>query len=69
MSGGAFTFSFTNITGLTFSVHATNNLLVPLSAWPFVGAATESPKGSGHYQFSDPGLATNSDVYYILTQP
>jgi hypothetical protein len=69
VSGGAFTFTFTNITGLSFSVHATNNLLVPISAWPLIGPATESPAGSGHYHFSDPSLATNSDVYYILTQP
>jgi hypothetical protein len=69
VTGGAFTFTFTNITGLSFSVHATNNLLVPISAWPLIGAATESPAGSGHYHFSDPNMATNSDIYYILTQP
>jgi Protein of unknown function (DUF1533) len=69
VSGGSFTFNFTNITGLSFSVRSTNNLLVPLSAWPIIGAATENPVGSGHYQFSDPNRATNSVIFYLLTQP
>jgi hypothetical protein len=69
VTGGAFTFNFTNITGLSYSVRSTNNIQAPILTWPIIGSPTENPAGSGHYQFSDPSHATNSDTFYILTQP
>jgi hypothetical protein len=69
VSGGAFRFTFTSTPNLSFSVLATNNLAAPRATWPLVGAATESPAGSGHYQFNDPNPATNSQTYYRLSQP
>jgi hypothetical protein len=69
ISGGAFGFSFSNITGQSYSVLATNNLRAPLSTWPVIGNPVESPSGSGHYQFTDPNPATNSRLFYILRQP
>jgi hypothetical protein len=69
LSGGNLAFSFTNGTGLSFSVLATNNLTAPVATWPVVGAAVESPSGSGHYQFIAPNPATNSAQFYILRQP
>ena len=68
LSDGSLTFSFTNISGLSLSVRATNNLTAPLP-WPVIGAPIESPASSGHYQFSDPNSATNSQLFYYLSQP
>jgi hypothetical protein len=67
--GGKLTFSFTNATGLSFSVLGTNNIAVPSTNWPVIGTAVENPAGSGQYQFTDPNLATNSTSFYILRQP
>ncbi len=68
-ASAAVQFSFTNTPGLTFSVLGTNNLAVPTINWPVVGAAVESPAGSGQYQFTDPNPATNANTFYILRQP
>ena len=67
LSRGALTFAFTNATGLSFSVLATNNIAAPITNWPVVGPAVESPAGSGNYQFTN-SPATN-DLFYILRQP
>jgi hypothetical protein len=68
-ASAAFQFSFTNTSGLTFSVLATNNLTAPVATWPVIGQAVENPVGSGQYQFSDPNPATNDTEFYILRQP
>jgi hypothetical protein len=60
-------FSFTSVTGLSFSVLGTNNITAPVSTWPVVGHAVETPAGSGNYQFS--AGATNGAQYFILRQP
>jgi len=68
LSGGKFVFTFTNATGLTFSVLATNNVTAPIANWPVVGSVVESPVGSGNYQFTNaPG--TNTQLFYRLRQP
>ena len=67
-SGGTFQISFTNATGASFSVLATNNLATPLANWPVVGHAVESPAGSGNYQFTNTP-ATTAQQFYILRQP
>lgn len=69
LSSGALSFTFTNYTGMHFSVLGTNNLAAPVSTWPFIGTATENPAGSGQFQFADPNLATNGTMYYIIRQP
>jgi heme-binding protein Shr len=69
LSGGKLTFSFTNVTGLSFSVLATNNVTAPLTNWPVIGTATESPSGSGNYQFTNSAPATNGSLFFILRQP
>ncbi len=66
---GQLRFAFTNATGLSFSVLATNNITAPVSTWPVVGTAVESPAGSGQYQFSDLNPATNAAEFYLLRQP
>lgn len=67
-SSGKAVFSFTNITGLSYSVLATNNLTAPVATWPVVGSATESPAGSGRYQFTN-STGTNALLFYRLRQP
>ena len=68
LSGGSFIFSFTNATGLSFSVLATNNAVAPKTNWPVVGHPIESPAGSGKYQFTN-SPATNPPQFFILSQP
>lgn len=65
-ASGNFAFTFTNITGLSYSVLATNNIAVPLP-WPVIGTATESPAGSGIYKFTN-SVGTNTQFYYLLKQ-
>ncbi len=67
-AGGKFAVSFTNITGLSFSILATNDLTAPVATWPVVGTAIESPAGSGTYWYTNSG-ATNGAQYFILRQP
>jgi hypothetical protein len=69
LSSGAMTFAFTNASGLSFTIVATNNLTAPVSTWPAIGTAVESPSGSGSYQFTDPGAATSPQRFYRLRQP
>lgn len=69
VTSGKFGFTFTNITGLSFSVLATNNLTAPVANWPVVGVAVESPVGSGIYQFTNSAAATNAQLFYMLRQP
>jgi hypothetical protein len=67
-AGGQLTFSFTNATGLSFSVLGTNDLTVPSSAWPVVGHPVENPAGSGSYQYTN-SSTTSAQAFYILRQP
>ena len=68
LSNGQLTFTFTNFTGLSFSVLATNDISAPLTNWPVIGTAVENPAGSGSYQFTN-SAATNTQEFYILRQP
>jgi hypothetical protein len=69
ISGGASQFSFTSTAGLHFSVQGSTNITAPIATWPVIGAATESPAGSGNYLFMDPNSATNGVLYYVIRQP
>lgn len=62
-------FSFTNASGLQYTVLSSTNLLVPTTNWSVLGTATENPIGSGQYQFTDPLPLTNSARFYQLRQP
>ena len=68
MNNGKVTFAFTNVTGLSFSVVATNDITAPLATWPVVGTAVESPAGSGNYSYTNSSV-TNVQQYFILRQP
>ena len=67
-NGGNFVFAFTNATGLSFSVIATNDLTAPVATWPVVGAPVESPAGSGNYIYTNT-TPTNAALYFMLRQP
>jgi hypothetical protein len=69
LTGGKLKFTFTNATGLSFSVLATNDLAAPKTNWPVIGTAVESPAGSGNYQFTNSLPATNGALFYLLRQP
>ena len=69
LSAGKLMFTFSNTPSASFSVHATNDVTIPISNWPVIGPAVESPAASGHYQFTDSSPATNAARFYILTQP
>jgi len=69
LSGGKLQFNFTSATGVSFSIRATNNVAAPVAIWPVIGLAVENPPGTGNYRFTDPNAATNSSVFYILSQP
>jgi hypothetical protein len=68
-TNGAFGFSFTNVSGASFTVFATTNIDLPLSNWSNIGPAVESPLGSGHYQFMDPPAGSSAQRFYIVRSP
>ena len=68
IGSGAFTINFTNATGASFSVLATNNLTAPKATWPVVGQAIESPAGSGNYRFTN-STPNSAALFYLLRQP
>jgi hypothetical protein len=67
-AGGQLTFSFTNPTGLSFSVLGTNDISAPVPTWPVVGHPVENPAGSGSYSYTN-SSTTNDQSFYILRQP
>ena len=50
---GSFRFSFTNTPNLTFSVLVSTNPALPRTNWAVARTVTDSPAGSGIYQFAD----------------
>jgi hypothetical protein len=67
LAGGALQFSFTNLSGLGFTVLGTTNLAQPLTSWTVLGAPVESPPG--HYQFTDPQATNKAASYYSVRSP
>jgi hypothetical protein len=57
LGDGSIQFGFTNFTGANLPVLAATNLTQPFSTWTHIGFATETPAGSGLYQFTDPQAA------------
>ena len=62
----AFNFSFTNTSGVNFSVYTTTNLT---GNWTFLGYMMESPSGSGQYQFTDPQATNSAQRFYQVRWP
>jgi hypothetical protein len=57
---GAFQLTFTNVTGLNFSILASTNIALATTNWIVLGTPAENPVGQ--YQFTD--SATNSRRFY-----
>lgn len=68
-TNGAFGFTFTNATGASFTVLASTNPAIPLSAWSNLGTASEVPPGSGYFQFTDPQATNNPHRFYRVRSP
>ena len=64
---GAFNISFTNASGVSFSVLETTNLSIPFSDWYVLGTATEI--APGQYQFSDPQVTNGGQRFYRIRSP
>jgi hypothetical protein len=67
LGNGAFQFTFTNASGVPFTVLAQTNPAEPLSNWTVLGPATESPPGQ--FQFNDPQAAANARRFYRARSP
>ena len=67
LSGGTFQMSFTNLSGLPFTVLGTTNLGLPLSNWDVLGAPIESPPGE--YQFTDSQATNTRASFYRVRSP
>jgi hypothetical protein len=68
LGSGLFQLSFTNASGVSWSVLATNLLAAPYTNWPVVGHAVETPAGSGNYLYTN-SAPTNAQLFYLLRQP
>lgn len=66
---GTFQLSFSNVTGGSFSVLASTNLVLPISNWPLVGPVTETPPGSGQFQFTDAQATNHPQRFYRVRSP
>jgi len=66
---GTFYLGFTNLIGGGFTVFASTNAEAALSTWPDIGAAVESPTGSGHFLFADPQAKNYTERFYRVTSP
>lgn len=66
---GTFGFNFTNLTGASFTIFASTNVATPINTWSNLGAITESPAGSGHFQFIDPQATNNNRRFYRIRSP
>lgn len=69
-AGGSFQLSFTNAPNYTFTILCTTNLFLAVSNWTVLGQVTDSPPGSGSYQFADSGTVTNQlPRFYRVSWP
>ena len=69
LGNGTVQFGFTNLLGGSFTVLATTDPAAPADAWSNLGAAAETPPGSGQFQFTDPQATTYPQRFYRLRSP
>jgi len=67
LSGGAFQLSFTNLSGLGFTVLGSTNVALPVAQWTVLGAPVENPPG--RYQFTDPQATNKATRFYRVRSP
>ena len=66
-NGGAFQLSFTNLSGLPFTVLGSTNVALPVAQWTVLGAPVENPPG--RYQFTDSQATNNPTRFYRVRSP
>ena len=68
MGDGTFVIGFTNVSGASFSVLSSTDVLAPVSEWTVLGQASEILPGQ--FQYSD-AQALNRDAvrFYMLRSP
>lgn len=69
MEDGSYRFTFNYATGATFTVLANANVASLPNAWSELGPATETPAGSGQYQFTDTQATNNLLRFYRVRSP
>jgi N-acetylneuraminic acid mutarotase len=67
LPGGAFSFSFTNYPGYSFTALASTNVSLPLSNWTVLGSISEV--STGRFQFTDLQATNNSKRFYRARWP
>jgi hypothetical protein len=69
LNDGAFQLSFSNLTGASFQVLASTNVILPASNWLTIGPAVETSPGSGQFLFTDPTATNFVERYYRVKSP
>jgi hypothetical protein len=69
LGDGSFQFRFSNPSGSSYSVLASTNVAAPLSTWSSLGPATETPSGSGQFQFTDHQATNLPKRFYRVSSP
>jgi uncharacterized repeat protein (TIGR01451 family) len=62
---GGFSFCFTNVPGVSFTVWRSTNLSLPYNQWTAMDGVVENPPGN--YTFTD--AATNQQCFYCVCSP
>ena len=61
--------TFTNSPNAIFTLYTATNMLLPVEAWSNLGPVTESPPGSGEYQFFVPDNPNEDIRFYSIRSP
>jgi hypothetical protein len=69
LGNGSFQFSFTNLTGASFTVFTSTNVVLPLSQWSNRGPAAEILPNTGQYKFTDAQATNASRRFYSVRSP
>jgi len=69
LGNGLIRFGFTNYTDTSYTVLASTNIAWPINMWSNLGAAVETPVGSGQFQFTDPTTTNHPQRYYRVRSP
>jgi hypothetical protein len=67
LGNGTFRFSFTNLTGASYTIFASTNVALPITQWSNLGAPMESPAGT--FQITDPQATNKAQRFYRVTSP
>jgi len=69
LGDGSIQFGFSNPSGPGYRVQASTDFPGPLNTWSNLGPATETPPGSGQFQFTDHQATSYPHRFYRVTSP